>query len=402
MYRILPIGSFSLQLFAQHQALLDGDCSMLGTLPDKTLNFNRKLNDYDFMVYNLNESNRYEVVTEIVTMLNEFHEEKEGYVPYDIDVVYNEMKETETKLGHWCYLPKSKDWLPIEISVPNDLTDIIDIYTGHNTLKHLLIQKRVVSEFILPRQTLSQTVHNWRKNIEDYHTIALCFFTEAGRLDNAITADGFRESLIHGDDQMYYDFRLREHIQRDQFKKPNNAHISLKKDAKEFFKPHVAVPYFFVHDELHEVVMTEDRPIYELMLVPGEQVLPGQKRMKDLSQIQMAKAACEEACVLGLERLLLPMLCGWKGPIVNQETAFYYGLMRICTNITSGYFKRWCIEHYPEIIKMYHEQYKNYFQKALLAITLGIIKRDPLAEEKHAACAAEYKERKEAIYNSQS
>ena len=238
-------------------------------------------------------------------------------------VDYHDQQITFEKRNNisYVFMPTNKKLLPIDETIGNTETDY-ELLTDGETLYHAVMKKRVCCYFILPRDTLAQTVSNWQKHIADYHNWSKQLYLE--QLDDI---------KIHH----FYQKRLQEHREKDLFRKKKN--ISLNKPAAKFFGNKVAVPYFYNHDKIHEVIAFTEEPIYRKMLVPGAEVLTGQKRMQDLTKEEMVMAVVEEATVLGLERLLLPFFCNWKGPLVTTDEAFYYGLMRICTNITSGFFE---------------------------------------------------------------
>ena len=61
-----------------------------------------------------------------------------------------------------------------------------------------------------------------------------------------------------------------------------------------------------------------------------------------------------------------------KGKFYTSEEAFDWALMRICTNLCSGWFREFATNNYFIIKKLYN---KNYVEKFLLAYENGNITR---------------------------
>jgi hypothetical protein len=61
----------------------------------------------------------------------------------------------------------------------------------------------------------------------------------------------------------------------------------------------------------------------------------------------------EESCVLALERSQIPF------PDASPRKSFEYALMKVCTSITSGFFREWAWEHYDDVLALYNELGEN-------------------------------------------
>ena len=68
----------------------------------------------------------------------------------------------------------------------------------------------------------------------------------------------------------------------------------------------------------------------------------------------------EEAMVLAIERYLLP------GYVSDQQTAYEHALTRVCTSITKGFFRKFAVDHYPEV---------ETCPKDIVSIANGILKQ---------------------------
>ena len=147
---------------------------------------------------------------------------------------------------------------------------------------------------------------------------------------------------------------------------------SLKKSTKKFFgQSEGYVKYFYIHDDIHKVMSHYDRPIYEDMQRNEESAWCEKDMWEKFPFEKKAKCVLEEAYVIALERRIIPMLNG-VGQVVSSKSAFDWALMRICTNLCSGWFRQFATDNYVEIIKFFNP---DYVKKFLEAERKGYIKK---------------------------
>jgi hypothetical protein len=147
---------------------------------------------------------------------------------------------------------------------------------------------------------------------------------------------------------------------------------SLKKSTKNFFgQSEGYVKYFYIHDDIHRVMAHYDRPIYEDMQRSETSAWCEKDMWEEFTFEKKAKCVLEEAYVIALERRIIPMLNG-VGQIVSTKAAFDWALMRICTNLCSGWFRQFATDNYVEIIKFFNT---DYVKKFLEAERKGYIKK---------------------------
>lgn len=124
------------------------------------------------------------------------------------------------------------------------------------------------------------------------------------------------------------------------------AHPVLDTTKDKFFKDDI---YTYDHDTIHEAVALMDRPAYTFYMKDGSQVMTDKKKFFELpKEIQLA-GVYEETCVLALERSQIPN--DFKN--VSSEHSFMMALEKVCTSITSGWFREYAWENYHTIIAMY-------------------------------------------------
>jgi hypothetical protein len=147
---------------------------------------------------------------------------------------------------------------------------------------------------------------------------------------------------------------------------------SLKKSAKSFFgQSQGYVKYFYIHDDIHRVMAHYDRPLYEYMQKNKTNAWCEKNMWENFTFEEKAKCVLEEAYVIALERKIIPMLNG-VGQMISSKSAFDWALMRICTNLCSGWFRQFSTDNYVQIIKFYNKDYVKIF---LNAEKNGLIKK---------------------------
>lgn len=137
-------------------------------------------------------------------------------------------------------------------------------------------------------------------------------------------------------------------------------HPNLKQTKQQFFND--TVPYIYDHDSIHRAVVAGARPAYTLFSEDGEEVKSSRAKFDSLSLAARCAAGLEESYVLAIERSLVP----YPGALTPRQ-AFLKALEKVCTSITSGWFREFCWENYRQIASMYDDGYYVRFQEALAA-----------------------------------
>ena len=147
---------------------------------------------------------------------------------------------------------------------------------------------------------------------------------------------------------------------------------SLNKTVKEFFgQSDGYVKSYFIHDDIHRVMAHYDKPLYEMMQV-DKKLAKCEKDMWNLLTFEdKCKCVLEEAYVISLERKIIPMLFG-GGRGYTSDESLDWALMRVCTTLCSGWFRKFATNNYYDIKKMSN---KNYVEKFLTEYENGNIIR---------------------------
>lgn len=150
----------------------------------------------------------------------------------------------------------------------------------------------------------------------------------------------FLKSQIKDLDETY--FSLLKERTRLTKEKYGDRVPSLKKTKKEFFDDYVSKVY--EHDDLHYATCFGERPIYEELKTDDESVWCSRKLWENLKHEKKINCVREEAFVIAIERYLIPK----KG--YPAKFAFKNAVERICTTLTSGFFRDFAIENWYEIV----------------------------------------------------
>lgn len=154
---------------------------------------------------------------------------------------------------------------------------------------------------------------------------------------------------------------------------------SLNKSVEEFFaQSEGKVKSFFVHDRIHEIMAHYDRPLYEKM----QHDLNMAKCEKDLwekfSRQDKMRCVLEEAYVIALERKIIPVMYGGETPYFSPKKALEWAMMRVCTTLTGGWFRKFATDNYLDIIKFADLTYSRRFFQAVDKGEIKFIKEKKL------------------------
>jgi hypothetical protein len=121
---------------------------------------------------------------------------------------------------------------------------------------------------------------------------------------------------------------------------------------EQFFDDYVKK--YVIHDDIHKAVAYRQKPGYEYM--QKDDTVECHKDLWDkMESDHKMYCVIEEAMVIALERHVIPGIMEnkvAKPPFI----AFKWALYRICTTLTSGWFRQYAIDHYFKILNMYDER----------------------------------------------
>lgn len=152
-------------------------------------------------------------------------------------------------------------------------------------------------------------------------------------------------------------------------------HPKLNVKKGDFFKGD-GVKYVYDHDDIHTAVAhmcVHDAPgfparipAYTLYMKDGAQVQCSKEKFFAAEERVRLWGVLEEAYVLALERSQIP----FRGE-VGPRRSFDMALMKVCTSITSGWFREFAWENLEKVEALYDDSYVDRFWNAVQA---GLVK----------------------------
>lgn len=244
--------------------------------------------------------------------------------PKDIDVIArpNEVDAVRDSLGPledtWYHPNGSIVFFPVD----GPITEVEVAFAG-STGEWLLdregdgfASKDALLALKLSHRYLRNSPH-FIKTMEDIHRLR----------ENGASVAGFEEWIKTRETQTYW------------YKHPN-----LKQNKEEFFGED-ANRYAYDHDEIHECVALGSRPAYLEYLEPGYEVKCSKSLFFDAPEHVRLNGVAEEAMVLAYERSIVPFG-------TDPQYAVSVALMKVCTSITSGWFREFAWENFREVLEV--------------------------------------------------
>lgn len=144
-------------------------------------------------------------------------------------------------------------------------------------------------------------------------------------------------------------------------------HPKLNQDKQGFFNPNEGVTYVYDHDSIHLAVAHPKPPAYTLFQKDGAEVQCDKEKFFALPHEDKLRSVLEESYVLAIERSQVP----FNGR-VTADWSFRKALEKVCTSITSGWWREWAYDHYYEVLKSYDI---NYTTKFWHHVNTGLVKK---------------------------
>ena len=119
---------------------------------------------------------------------------------------------------------------------------------------------------------------------------------------------------------------------------------SLAQNAKNFFGDAVVRKYD--HDSVHASIAYYDTPLYESILVPGEEVMTDSKKFFSMDKDTQLKLVREEVYATALERILIPK--NYKG---SPTAAYAWALRRTITSLFKNEWALWTVLNYDTLAR---------------------------------------------------
>lgn len=132
--------------------------------------------------------------------------------------------------------------------------------------------------------------------------------------------------------------------EKETYRKP----IKLNVSKDEFFS-NDGVSYLYDHDWLHEILKTTDKPAYMHIKDIRNQVHCSKKLWDACDDSIKKMCVIEEAMVIALERGIVPYFALNTVTKEKEYEVCVTALQKICTSLTSGWFREFAWLHYDEL-----------------------------------------------------
>lgn len=137
------------------------------------------------------------------------------------------------------------------------------------------------------------------------------------------------------------------------------SHPSLKQTKSNFFDGD-GVMYIYDHDSIHQAVKHGEQPAYTYFKPDDEDVFCSKDMFDTLDYATRLNSVMEESYVLAIERCLLHY-------DVTPENAFKMALMKVCSSITSGWWRDFAYDNHDAAITNYNHNFFEQFNNELKA-----------------------------------
>lgn len=143
-------------------------------------------------------------------------------------------------------------------------------------------------------------------------------------------------------------------------------HPNLNVKKKDFFDGD-QVNYVYDHDSIHEAMKIGERPAYTYFQKDGAQVACDKEKFFSLPEENRINSVLEETYVLALERSQIP----FEGKLTPKQS-FTMALSKVCSSITSGWWREYAYENIFTALKRYDDQYVERFKQGIVS---GVVKK---------------------------
>lgn len=133
-------------------------------------------------------------------------------------------------------------------------------------------------------------------------------------------------------------------------------HPRLDVDKEAFFKDD-GIRYLYDHDSIHltqgliwNLIQQRPQPAYTYYMKEGSEVMTSKQKFFNNGERVRLHGVYEETCVLALERSQIPY--NFKP---DPKKSFEKALMKVCTSITSGWFREYAWENYDKVVSLYKQ-----------------------------------------------
>lgn len=221
----------------------------------------------------------------------------------------------------------------IKVELLNSNTNFLNFLL--NSTNNKVSFANPIENYIIKMGHIHRSI-NWYKHMNDINYIKR----------NSIISEyykGFKVSDLIKDQRSSTDMRLGKQVLP-----------KLNVSKNEFFDD--GVIKFIDHDLIHELVAHNDVPVYKMMQHKNNEVFCSKQLWDKLSFEKQIQAVLEECYVIACERLIIPQFIKGSNDYYTRY-AFMWALMRVSTDLTSGFFREFAINNNETIVNSFNNRY---------------------------------------------
>lgn len=141
--------------------------------------------------------------------------------------------------------------------------------------------------------------------------------------------------------------------------------------GKDTFFADDGIVYKYDHDTIHQSVALYDGiPAYTRYMKDGAEIDCDKEKFFACPRTIQLAGVVEEAAVLAIERSLVPHPGVW-----TPKFAWRFALSKVCSSITSGWFREFAYENVFAVLSMFDKMIPNYWEKFQRDVESGLVKR---------------------------
>ena len=246
------------------------------------------------------------------------------------------------------YHARGKDGMNYEFELAWPGTSAEDFLKHYGLLEHKWVPEIGPVPAINPDLLLIKLSHRYKRNSPHF----LKTMSDIKYLREKVGAEFFEKFMQNGINGPIMAKREAESY--------NYAHPKLNVSSKDFFNGD-GVNYVYDHDSIHLAValmsewdICKKTPAYTYYMKDGSEVMTSKEKFMNVDEKVRLYGVYEESCVLALERSQIPHGLGKEGG-PSARWSFEMALMKVCTSITSGWFRAYAWENYQKVLDLYNK-----------------------------------------------
>lgn len=151
----------------------------------------------------------------------------------------------------------------------------------------------------------------------------------------------------------------------------NYKHPNLNVKKADFFNDD-GIKYIYDHDSIHEAIKHLEHPAYWYFKEEKAEVKCSRKLFEAQTEEVKLYSVLEETYVLALERSQIP---NRQTPVWSPRKSFEFALFKLCTSISSNWWREYAYENFFIVKSMYNSNYtKLFFEKADAGLVKPFVK----------------------------